>query len=1017
MRTPEEMKYHESYETLQINREKTRNYFIPFLNGEDVWKSRETSGRFELLNGQWDFRYYDSPLDIEENFHELFYLEKNEKIIVPGNWQMQGYDSPAYVNYRYPIPFDPPYVPVKNPTGIYHRKIQINLSEEENFYLNFEGVDSCFYLYVNGQFAGYSQVSHMTSEFLLDPYLKDGENSIIVCVLKWCDGTYLECQDKWRLSGIFRDVYLLRRPKKHIRQFRISTSCDEKFENAQITVGLEITEQLEAEIILEDDKGKLLQYERVTISEDNNENVVLHISNPLLWSAENPYLYRLLIKSDNEWIGEKIGIRTVEVKGNVFCLNGIPAKLKGVNRHDWNCRNGAVVTRDDMERDLLLMKRMNIDTVRTSHYPNSPIFLQLCDEIGIYVMDEADIESHGSADGAQLLKEDGTGDIRGIALVASMNEFRKALFDRVKRMVYRDYNRPSVLFWSLGNESGYSRHFFDIREWVKAEDPGRIVHYEGVGGILPENEGKIEDEFEIRSRMYPSLEWMQAYPVCEGRFRPLFLCEYSHAMGNGPGDLEDYWKIIYSDSCFMGGCVWEWWNHGILSGVTESGKPKYLYGGDFGEIVHDSNFCVDGVVWPDGTATPALLEIKNVYRPIHVRCLDKKQGIYEFYNTRSFTSMEEDLECRWELTEKGIIKASGQLEFSLLPGEKKLISITDIQREWKDSTYIRFGWYRKSDSRWAEQGMEIGFQQICLNEADYENSIGNTSKIDLRLNGGVLKMEENLREIIIDGDSFHYVISKKTGLPYSMKKNGKNYLACEMAYQLYRAPIDNDMRVKERWNLLRLDQVKVKVYEICAVQSEAVVTITSKIALGVPVYSIISKAVTELKVYADGKIRIGQKVEVQEPRCPLPRYGIHMTLPGCFKNITYYGYGPGDSYIDKCQSTWKGIFENTVAGEYVPYIMPQEHGSHQKCEYAEITDGQKVIRIDGEPEFAFQISEYTAEELGSKTHEFELEKSGFTEVYLDYKQHGIGSESCCTTLSKQYRFDEKKFDFAFWMQI
>lgn len=1017
MRTPGEMNYHENFEILQINREKNRNYYIPFSAEQDVFDVRENSERFQLLNGLWDFRYYESPLDLEEDFVEIFENSKNEKIAVPGNWQMQGYDSPAYVNYRYPIPFDPPYVPVNNPVGVYHRKFCVDLSKDEQIYLNFEGVDSCFYLYINDRFVGYSQVSHMTSEFLINEYLKNGENSITVCVLKWCDGTYLECQDKWRLSGIFRDVYLIRRPSAHIRQFRIHTICSESFKDAKIIVELETTGPMEVNIILQDPAGNMLQYGNVKFKANLVERISFYVSEPLLWSAEKPFLYRMIMRTEQEWIGEKIGIRDIAVKGNVFCLNGRPVKLKGVNRHDWNCRNGAAVTKADMENDLLLMKKMNIDTVRTSHYPNSPVFLQLCDEIGIYVMDEADIESHGSADGAQLLKEDGTGDIRGIALVASMDEFRKSMFDRVERMVCRDYNRPSVIFWSLGNESGYSKHFFDIRRWVKEEDASRIVHYEGTGGILPENEGTIEDEFEIKSRMYPSLEWVKAYPVCAGSVRPLFLCEYSHAMGNGPGDLEDYWKIIYSDSCFMGGCVWEWWNHGILAGKKQDGSPRYLYGGDFDECVHDSNYCVDGLVTPDGLLMPGLLEVKNVYRPIRVRCIDKIKGIYEFYNTMSFTSMEEYLDCRWELTEKGNVLSSGQLEVSLRPGEKKAICIKEARGEWKESTYIRFIWTLREKACWANQGTEMGFQQITLKEPGCsflpsKEKIGNLAE-----KSGNIRAEENLREIIVTGESFQYVISKKTGLPSRMVKEGTDYLASEMKYQMYRAPIDNDMRVKERWNLLRLDQISAKVYEIHVEQEEDSVVIKSRVSLGVPVYPVICCMEVEVRIYSDGFLKMGQKVEIQNPRCPLPRYGVHITLPNSFRQLRYYGYGSGDSYVDKCQSTWKGIFSSDVEREYVPYIVPQEHGSHQKCEFAEISDVKNVLRIEGEPEFSFSISEYTAEELGKKSHEFELEKSGFTEVYIDYKQHGIGSESCCTTLSKEYRFEDKIFDFAFGLRI
>ncbi len=656
------VRYHETFDCCHINTEEPRNYYIPFAPGEDAFEKREASSCFQLLSGDWDFRYLDSYQELAELNGESLWAGSG-RIRVPGCWQMQGYDKPQYVNSRYPIPFDPPFVPDDTPVGIYRRSFSLDRKPDRDYLLTLEGVDSCYYLYVNDVFVGYSQVSHNMSEFDLTAYLRDGENTLVIAVLKWCNGTYLECQDKWRLSGIFRDVYLLERPKERVRSYHVHTDLNEDFSKACVRVELDGTPGLTGEVSF-DRNARIcvwsgegdMSSERVNVADMGSEftdrvpfslnekgrgEVLFTCENPQLWSAEKPALYDLEILTQHEKIGEKVGIRSVCVKKNRFLVNGKNIRFKGVNRHDFSALNGAAVTRKEMWHDLCLMKKLNINAVRTSHYPNAPEFVQMCDRLGLYLLEEADIEAHGSAS-ASLCYSDPEG-IRtgkqGMAMVVSMPEFQEQLKDRVRGMIFRDFNRPSVLIWSLGNEAGYSKFVKEAGEEAMRLDPGRPLHYESVRWRYDRTE--LQDIFPMCSKMYPSLEWMEDYIGSEGQRRPMVLCEYSHAMGNGPGDLEDYWKIIYSDDCFMGGFVWEWADHGIDLGETDEHGTTYAYGGDFGEDIHDGNFCIDAMVGPKREVNSSSLEVKSVYRPIRVRCVSAAQGLFIFYNTMDFTRSED----------------------------------------------------------------------------------------------------------------------------------------------------------------------------------------------------------------------------------------------------------------------------------------------------------------------------------------------------------------------------------------
>ena len=1010
------LKYHENYEAIHVNMQSPRNYFIPFDTQENAFADRENSSRFVLLNGEWDFRYFESYQDIEDVSEDTLW-ESAAKIKVPGCWQLQGYDKPQYVNYRYPIPFNPPYVPDNTPMGIYKREIVIEQSEKQDYFINFEGVDSCFYLYVNNRFVGYSQVSHNTSEFLISPFIKEGINTITVAVLKWCDGTYLECQDKWRMSGIFRDVYLLKRPKLRLESYQVRTQID--MEVTQITFMLKGIAGLKGTLSLMTQEDELLVKVPWELSGEGNMVVTVQCANPVLWNAECPYLYHVKLETAHELIGERLGLRTISVEGNQFMLNGKAIRIKGVNRHDFSPLYGAAVTREEMLEDLLLMKKLNINAVRTSHYPNSPLFAQMCDELGIYLMEEADIESHGSGDASLCYTKD-TGtqtDIRGIGMVVAMPEYAEQLRDRVETMILRDFNRPSVLFWSLGNESGYSRYLRDAGQRAIDMDSERIVHYECLG--LQYERKETEDIFPICSRMYPSFQWMKDFAGTEGRKRPLVLCEYSHAMGNGPGDLEDYWKIIYGNECFMGGFVWEWADHGILAGVTEEGKKRYQYGGDYGEDVHDGNFCIDGMVAPDRSIRSGSMEVKNVYRPIRVRRLGKEKHLYEFWNTFGFLECSKALTCEYIVEEFGREILRGNLEITLEPGERKIIEIPELRAVDGESLFVRFEFRYRRGISGCEEGELAGLEQFCLKKtADYEQL---SEREEDEGKHYMPAVSGSGKKIVIQGDDFSYTIKKQTGLFESMIWRGKNLLEQPMHFETFRAPTDNDMRRKDRWEMLHLDRLEAKHYattiEEKSADKEKYVEVRTELALGYAVYPQICHIMVSDRIYADGRFTIGLQVKMTDIRCAMPRFGIHISLPKSFSKVSYYGYGPYESYIDKRRADYKSLFTATVSDMFNDYIVPQENGSHYDCEYVAVENADTGMEITGTPAFSFQIMEYTTEELAAKAHNTDLVKSAYTELYLDYRQNGIGSESCCTNLKADYEFVERQFEMNWYFRL
>ena len=661
--------YHENPQVQHVNALPPRNEFTPFPPETDPFAPKETSARRISLNGEWLFEGFESPESAPE---EWWRAPLRDRMPVPGNWELNGFGKPEYVNIRYPIPYDPPYVPHLNPTGVYRRIFQIDTVGEMKWLLNLEGLDSCFYVYINGLFLGYGQGTHNTSEFDATELLRSGENEIALMVLKYCDGTYLEDQDKWRMSGIIRDVFFTLRPEKRIRKYQIHADAAGRLQVSWDAEG-------PVSLALYSPGGELLHE-----AENCESGWTLQLEGVQSWNAEKPVLYSLILKTGEEWIGEKIGFRSVRIRDGILYLNGQPIKLRGVNRHESDPVTGACISREQALRDLMLMKAHHINAIRTSHYPPAPEFLRLCDEIGFYVLDEADIESHGSVE-ADRAPEHQAG-YSGIALLANRPDYEKAIADRIQRMVERDINRPCVLFWSMGNESGYSVAFEHALRWVKQRDPDRLTHYQSLH-ILPDapKPNDSQDTLDVVSTMYPSVESIERFLRNPFETRPYFMCEYAHAMGNGPGGIEPYWQLIYRNPRLIGGCVWEWCDHGIQTGKDPEGQPVYAYGGDFGETLHDGNFCVDGLVFPDRKPHRGLQEIRQIYRPVRV----VRQGKdFLLKNWMAFTAAEEWLECRYEISVNGEKVRDGDIPLRLPPLGTQAVTL-DADASMP-GTFIRF---------------------------------------------------------------------------------------------------------------------------------------------------------------------------------------------------------------------------------------------------------------------------------------------------------------------------------------
>ena len=1000
-------RYYEDLSVLHENTMPARAYFIPASKRMDnLVEHREESDRMQLLNGTWKFQYFNSIYDVQEPFFEKDDDTENfDEIQVPSVWQMAGYDTHQYTNIRYPFPFDPPYVPQDIPCGTYAHTFVYHKDENApKAFLNFEGVDSCFYVWINGSYVGYSQVSHMTSEFDITDLLRDGENSIAVLVMKWCDGSYLEDQDKFRMSGIFRDVYILKRPKQAISDYHIKTRIEDML--AKVEIEMKFYSPLNVKISIEDRNGAVVALG--SIAEEGT--AVLEIASPELWNTENPYLYKLILETENEVIVDYIALRKIEIKDQVIYLNGQKIKFRGVNRHDSDPVTGFTISLEQLTTDLTLMKQHNFNAIRSSHYPNAPFFYEMCDKYGFMVIDEADIEAHGPFMIYRKEDTDYNRFKRWNEKIADDPVWEEAIVDRVKLMVERDKNRFCIVMWSMGNESAYGCNFEKALEWTKNFDPDRITQYESAR-YRNYDETYDYSNLDVYSRMYPALSEIQEYLDKDGS-KPFLLVEYCHSMGNGPGDFEDYFQMIQDNDKMCGGFVWEWCDHAIAHGTAENGKTIYAYGGDHGEEIHDGNFCMDGLVYPDRTVHTGLLEYKNVYRPARVISYNKESGELVLHNYMDFDDLKDYVKISYELTQDGLVISKGILpEFSVAPhSEGKTNLQVNVPENGK--CYLKLTYHLKKEMPLLEEDYILGFDEIEVSQKDAKCQLAE-KWVEKTVTDSELQVSEDDTQIHIKGREFAYTIDRRTALFTEMKFAGREYLNHPMELNIWRAPTDNDMYIKSEWKKAHYDKAYTRAYTTEVVQGKHGVKITSHASVVAETVQKILDVTITWKIEAAGKIDADIAVTKDDEFPDLPRFGVRMFLDKKLSAARYFGMGPQESYCDKHQAASHGLYHANVDDLHEDYIRPQENGSHYDCEYVELNNSRYGIVVSAENAFSFNASYYTQEELEKKTHNYELTESDSVVFCVDYALNGIGSNSCGPVVLDQYRFDDVLFRFQF----
>ncbi len=1009
MRVPDWM----NPQVMQINREAPRATLIPYVcEGMALKDDRGLSPYYRLLNGTWEFKYFEEGV-LPAGFEQPEYDGDFDELDVPSNWQMHGYDIPHYTNVNYPIPCDPPYVPDKNPVGVYRRAFTLPDDWEDNrVFVNFDGVNSCFYVYVNGEMAGFSKVPHMPAEFDITELVNPGDNLIVVEVYKWSDGTYLEDQDFWRLSGIFRDVYLLGVPRATIRDVVTRADLVNDYKDGVLEANIELINYMEddcaAELTVKFlEKGEIIGEKTVeAVLEADGPTVAqvrFEVADCDRWTAETPNLYTLLVSlsSDEGDVYQKIdvGFKKVEIRDQQLFVNGVSVKLRGVNRHDTHSELGHVTPMESLIRDIELMKQYNVNTVRTSHYPNDPRWLKLCDEYGLYVIDEADLECHGMVIPGVLAGQAYDDKKNTWHMLSESDEWTLAYVDRAERMVGRDLNHASIIIWSLGNESGYGKNHQAMKDCILEMDDTRPIHYERDKDLLTTD---------ISSVMYPKMEEL----IAEGESdnpKPYFMCEYAHAMGLGPGSLREYWDAIYAHKRLIGGCVWEWVDHGMLC-VDEDGQEYYAYGGDFGDEPNDSNFCVDALNYPDRTPHTGLIELKKAYEPVKFSLSGKTLTIRNLF---AFVPLD-DFDGMWAVKKDGELVARGRIDLSgVAPyGEKAVELPFDLPENGE--CFLELQIFEAFETKWAERGHIVTTEQIKLDVAPEIVQIAPDDMPEL-----LLDAEDGAAAIY--GEDFSIVFDPITGELVSWEKAGVSLIETAPHFNCWRAPIDNDVHQKEKWNKLGLDRLQARVEEFACEQIDrAVVKVVVQAVHSAYVVSPVIRTVFTYTIFGCGDVRLDVKFTPMRELTWLPKLGVQMTLPERFDRVLWYGRGPHENYPDMKWAATVGQYSALVEDLHEPYVRPQENGARDDVRALAVTDilGNGLMFIAetcyGEG-FSFTAHNYSDKALDEAKHTNELEAEDEVTLSIDYRQCGLGSNICGPEPQEQYKLylnEEASYSFV-----
>ncbi len=995
--------YPESIEHLHVGCEKPRAYFIPYptkaLAAKEIGSpeegyasGREASPFFRSLNGEWDFRFLPS-FDRVYDLDPLIAEDKFEKITVPLSWQVltdRGYDVPNYTNVRYPYPVDPPHVPNENPCGLYRRFFDLDPAflGKKRLFLNFEGVDACFYVWVNGKFLAFSQVSHMTSEIEITDAVREKGNELTVLVVKWCAGSYLEDQDMFRFSGIFRDVYLLWRDPVCLTDAYLRPTLDETLTQGTLTGELTLNGRAEVTWELTSPDGKYLC--SGTATADPTFSFTVPVDAPVLWNDEEPKLYTLYVLCGSERIAFRLGFRRIEIKDGIVLLNGAKIKLKGFNHHDTHPLLGHTVPFTRLRDDIYMLKQANGNAIRTSHYPPDPRFLSLCDEIGVMVVDETDLECHGF-----IFSEDRD-------MLSNDPKWIPVYLDRAERMFERDKNHPCVFMWSLGNESGFGCGHRAMSKFLHGRMPGCLVHYEGAYNHLNGNK-QMTDVVDVESRMYPAPNVIRAYFEDERFTQPYFLCEYCHSMGNGPGDFADYMDVFYGYDRMLGGCVWEFADHSVYL-KNGDGTYRATYGGDFGDTPNDGNFCIDGLVYPDRTPSPAYDEMKQAYLPVHFEVLDAAAGRFRVTNRRRFTSLS-DLRVDWSLEENGYEKAAGSLTLAAAPTGAEEFTLPLPRTE--GVTTVTFRVFSGRTYAWAKRGSEMGFASFVLRDAPLPEK--ETVKT------AVPVLTETDTAVTVRADETVWVFDKVTGLLSSLVFRGKECLAAPLDYRIWRAPTDNDRSIRHEWQNAGFHVASSSRTSFEVTEEDGTVRVTVGFTLAQRAARPILRGKAVYAIGADGALTVTTDVKVSDNVPWLPRFGVRAILPEGFEQVSYFGYGPCGSYEDMRLNSRLSRFDTAASAEYEPFIKPQENYSHTGIKEASVSTAGGVcltFRPVGK-DASFRASHYSDEALTATGHRDDLKWDDRVYASLDYRMSGIGSNSCGPQLDERWRLKEKEFSFSF----
>lgn len=1000
------MKTWENHQIDGINRMPARAHFLTFPSKEKaLLNNNRYTHAFKNLNGVWKFMFLDAPEYSPEGFFNSdFDVTKMDDITVPGNWQLQGYGKMHYSDLWYNFPINPPYVPTENPTGIYKRTFFVEESyRDKKIIIRFCGVDSAYHLWINGKEVGYSKVARNESEFDITDLIRVGEeNDVTVRVYQWSDGTYLEDQDMWWESGIFRDVELIGVPKDGINDYKVIADLDDEYKNGIFKVEAFLRTTKEVNVTFElVDAGENTVFTKTVVAKEGKACIDEVIADVNHWTAETPYLYKLFMTVEDdgqiiEVIPQNVGFRNIRLNGETFLVNGVAIKFKGVNRHDYSPQNGRVVSREEIEKDIILMKQFNINAIRTSHYPNSYYLYDLCDEYGMYLIAETDLECHGF----EL-----TGDYKWITDDPS---WELAYVSRMTRMIERDKNHPAIIFWSLGNESAFGCNFRKMTDVAHEMDPTRLVHYEGDFDV---------ESADVYSTMYTWIENPKKpylmKDIIEKSKKPHIHCEYCHAMGNGPGNLKDYQDLVYAHDKLQGGFVWEWFDHGIES-FTESGEKYYRYGGDFGDDPSNKDFCIDGLIMPDRTPSPGLYEYKKVIEPITTTAIDIQKGIinllsrYDFANLDRFNLvykvMEDDVILQTGFMAVPSIEARANKDITL-PYDLSVIKVKPGAHY-----YVNISYQLREDTSYASSGHELATAQFEL--PLYKEGIMVRPE-------GILNVEKEHTTLHVKGANFSLDFNLVNGNLMNIVRDGMQVLSKGPRLTLWRAPISNDMEI--------IDKLK-KVYFL-HLEHEVVMNIDYHMEgniLKVEVDTINSttnsawhfKTKYVYTVCPSGDILIdvegtpSGRVDLAPDM--LPRIGVSMHLDKSMEHVRYFGMGPGENYADSKEAAQMGLYANTVDGLFTNYVIPQENGNHMGCKWVSMTNDRGMgLLASTEGDFNFSASWYEDKDLDDAKHTCDLVKRDYIVFNVDYKQNALGTNSCGQWQLDKYRAKFEDFKLSF----